>query len=210
MACRLCNPPLVILALIHLGIAGCILTLQFVAVTQVPLYLYLALAAVGVWTALDHKSYKPVVSFITMLVICAVSDVTIVLLSFLASYNYGLSYSYHSSFLPKIRVSLGVVVGINLLGKIITLIFAAREIAKRKMGQHDSQLESGKWNSQGSLFSQDTQKFPPPPSYNQLKLMAEMPGEAYDTMSPVKALQVALKNHPAAIELAKLAAANTE
>ena len=175
-----------------------------------PLYLYLALAAAGVWTAVDHKSYKPVISFITVLVICAVSDVTVLLLCFLASYNYGLSYSYRSNFLPKIRVSLGVVVGINLLGKIVTLIFAAREIAKRKMSQHDSQLESGKWNSQGSFFSQQPTHEFPPPSYNQLKLVFEVPGESYDSMSPVKALHVALENHPAGIELGRLAAAGTD
>ena len=174
-----------------------------------PLYLYLTLAAVGVWTALDHKSYVPVVSFITILLMCAVSDITVVLLSFLHSYHYfGLDLTYKIAFLRMISVALYVMVAINLLGKIITLVFAAREIAKRKKSLCDSQLESGKWNSQVSLFSQDPPL--PPPSYNQLKLVGEVPGEPYNTMSPVKALQIALENHPAAIELAKLAAANTE
>lgn len=194
---------LTVMATVHLGLVVCycftIHGTYEIANAQGPVYLYLVLAAVGVWADIDRQRKMPVVSFIVLLVICGAIDATMLILQ--GNTSSGIDIS-------RIRFrgpgnELNVLVGINLVGKIITLVVAVCEVVKRRLSTNHH-LESEKFKSEESLSSWKSQL---PPSYSQIHLLeSSFQSQAeHNNMSPVQALHVALENHPAAIQLTKLA-----
>lgn len=189
---------LTVMATVHLGLVVCycftIHGTYEIANAQGPVYLYLVLAAVGVWADIDRQRKMPVVSFIVLLVICGAIDVTMLIVR--GTRSGGIRFIGAGT-------ALNDLVGINLVGKIITLVVAVCEVVKRRLSTNHH-LESEKFKSEESLSSWKSQL---PPSYSQIHLLeSSFQSQAeHNNMSPVQALHVALENHPAAIQLTKLA-----
>lgn len=189
---------LTVMATVHLGLVVCycftIHGTYEIANAQGPVYLYLVLAAVGVWADIDRQRKMPVVSFIVLLVICGAIDVTMLIVR--GTRSGGIRFIGAGT-------ALNDLVGINLVGKIITLVVAVCEVVKRRLSTNHH-LESEKFKSEESLSSWKSQL---PPSYSQMHLLeSSFQSQAeHNNMSPVQALHVALENHPAAIQLTKLA-----
>ena len=205
MPCRRVTPPLLVLALIHLGLSTWALTFQPpTQTTAASVYLHLVLVAIGFWSTLDKKSRKPVFYFITSLVICACLDIIHLVFYWTKEGRYFDNVPVYRS----ARIILLTVIGVNLLGKVITLARAVA-VLRRRSKQCSFNPELGASVPKRMSCDQLEKQLPPPPYY-QLQVQLDHPTQpqgptAPGNRSPAQALHAALVSHPASIQLAKLA-----
>ena len=139
-------------------------------------FTHLLLLATVFWTALDRKRYEPVVCFMVVLVVSAITDIVMLALNF--------NVFVRLSDLGRFAVAMII---INLLGKPVTLILSILALYSRRESFEITFNHSGTKSNAQSDSAQPNQTpptYPATPQYTPVNVDVYPPGHGQPASYP--------------------------
>ena len=163
--------PVMIPGLVHFTFAS----LALIAIVNLSFFFTHLLLLVAVfWTALDRKRYEPVVCFMVVLVVSAITDIVILALNFNAFVSI--------SDLGRFTVAMII---INLLGKPVTLILSIFALYSRRESFGITFYRSGtNVQSDSAPPNQTPPTYPTTPRYTSVNVDVVPPGHGQPASYP--------------------------